>query len=110
MTTEELGQESIKHSEQLKTVFRQLETLNEKMDSIEGLTLSVQKLAISVEQLAKNQSEDREAQKEIVKQIAILESAPNKDKASKYDKITNQVASILIGAIVGYLLKSLIGI
>lgn len=110
MTTEELGRESIKHSEQLKTVFKQLETLNEKFDAIEGLALSVQKLAISVEQIAKNQSEDRETQKDIVKQIAILESAPSKDKASKYDRVTNQIASIIIGAVVGYLLKSLIGI
>lgn len=110
MTTEELGQESIKHSEQLKTVFKQLETLNGKMDAIEGLALSVQKLALSVEQIANNQAEDRESQKEIIKQIAVLESAPHKDKASKYDRITNQIVNILIGALVGYLLKSLVGI
>lgn len=110
MTTEEIGQEIIRHSEQFKTVFKQLEILNEKMDAIEGLTLSVQKLALSVEQLAKNESEDRQTQKDIIKQIAILESAPNKDKASKYDRVTNLILTAVIGGIVGYLLRTLIGI
>lgn len=110
MTIEELGQESIKHSEQLKTVFSQLKTVSEKMDSIEGLTLSVQKLAMSIEQLANNQAEDRKEQKAIVQRLIHLESIPNQDKANKYDKIADKIITVIVGAIVGYLLKSLIGI
>lgn len=110
MTTEELGLESIKHSEQLKTVFKQLEILNGKMDAIEELALSVQKLALSVEQIANAQSEDRQQQKEITYKLIELERYPSNEKAHKYEKLSDKILTVLIGAFLGYLLKSLLGI
>ena len=109
-TLEKLGETTVKHEEQIKTVFKQLDTLTEKMDAIEGLTLSVHKLSMSVEQLAKNQSEDRDEQKRLTEKIITLENNPDKDKASKYDKIADKISTVVIGAIIGYLLRSLFGI
>lgn len=107
---EELGQESIKHGEQLKTLFKEVEKLNDKMNAIEQLTLSVQRLAGSVEQIAKNQSEYKESAQKMSEKISELESNPYKEKAEMYNKIVWAVLSLVIGAIGGYLLKSLFGI
>ena len=110
MTMEELGNESIKHSEQLKTLFGKVDELSEKMNAIESLTLSVQKLAISVETLAKNQSEDRQEQRKISDKLIQLESAPIKSKADTHDKIVGNLVLTILGIIVGYLAKTLFGI
>lgn len=113
MTTEELGLESAKHSEQLKSLSDKVEKLDEKMNVIEGITISVEKLAMSVEQIAKNQAEDRAQQKIInQKQEAIsqrlidIESNPLKDKASTYDKVKDKILMAIVGALVGYFLKT----
>ena len=113
MTNESIAQEIVKHSEQLKTVFNEMAKINEKMDAIEGLTLSVEKLAMSVEQLAKNHDEDKKSQKEYQEKVSDklteLENRPYEDKASKYDRISNQLFTIVFGAVVGYLLKTMFG-
>ena len=110
MTIEELGQESVKHGEQLKTLFGKVDALTSKMDSIENLTLSVQKLAISVEQLAQNQAEDRQEQKRIANEIIEIKNVPLKNKANWSDKILDKALTVIVGAVVGYLLSKLLGI
>ena len=105
MTIEQLGEESIKHGEQLKTLFGKVDSLTEKMNAIESLTLSVQKLAMSVEQIANNQAEDRAEQKKIIAELGQLRDAPIKEKADTYDSVAKYVLMAVVGAVVGYLIK-----
>ena len=107
MTIEQLGEESVKHGEQLKTLFGKVDTLAEKMNAIESLTLSVQKLAISVEQIANNQAEDRKEQKDIIAKLGQLENAPMKEKADTYDSIAKYILMAIVGAVVGYFIKKI---
>lgn len=89
---------------------KRINDLEEKTDKIESLVLSVQELAFSVKAMATEQQEQRKKQEEFAERLISIENQPDKSKAEIHDKIKWTVVSLVIGALVGFLLKSLLGI
>lgn len=110
MTNEEMQERVIEHDSRIKGTEKRINDLERKTDKLESLTLSVQKLALSVEQMANAQDEYRSEQKNLAERILNVEQQPDKEKANKFDKIWSQIATLVIGAFVGYLLKTFFGI
>lgn len=103
MTNEQIVEKISNHDTRIKN-------LEKETASLESLTLSVQKLALSIEQMAKEQADYRYKQNEMAERLLTVEQQPLKDKANKHDVYMSQIITLVLGAIVGYLLKSLFGI
>lgn len=98
------------HEEKIKVTNHRLKDLEEHITKVESLTLSVEKLAFAVENMAKEQIDYRSKQNELAKRILEVEQLPNKRKANILDKYLGQILAIIIGALISYLLFSLLGL
>ena len=98
------------HSEKLKVCEHRISDLEAVTKRIESLTLSVEKLAMSCETIAKEQAEHRETQNDLAKRILEVEQQPNKRKAKILEQYGGQIVSIIIAALISFLLFSLLGI
>lgn len=98
------------HSEKLKVCEHRISDLEVVTKRIESLTLSVEKLAVSCETMAREQVDYRERQNELAKRILEVEQQPNRRKAKILEQYGGQIITIVIGALVSFLLFSLLGI
>lgn len=73
-----------------------IQNLERAIEKIQSLTVSVEKMAISIEMMAKEISRQGE-------KLEAIESKP----AEKWDKFVWLAVAALVGAIIGFVLKSL---
>lgn len=107
---QEIAVKLAEHTEQIKVANHRIADLEATTRRIEKLTMSVEKLAMSCEAMTREQSDYRAKQNELAKRLLEVEQLPAKKKAGKWDKYAGQIASIIIGALVSFLLLSLLGL
>lgn len=110
MNETEVAVKLAEHEEKIKVANNRIADLENKTNTIEKLALSVQKIAIATETLTKNQIEYQQKQEQIAKKLVDIEGMPLRSKAEKHDFYVDTVLKLVIGAIVGFLLKSLLGL
>ncbi len=98
------------HTEQIKVANHRISDLEATTKRIEKLTMSVEKLAMSCEAMTREQSDYRAKQNELAKRLLEVEQLPTRKKAGKWDKYMGQIATIIIGALISFLLFSLLGL
>lgn len=96
VTTEAFKEFSNRMDEANKVQDIRIGKLEITMEKIQSLTVSVEKMAISIDTMAK----------EISKQGQKLEAIESKP-AEKWDKFVWLAVTAIVGAIIGYVLKSL---
>lgn len=106
----EIVEKIANHSVRIDEAEKKIDKLENQAAEIQSLALSVQKLAHSVEQIAKDQTSLIAKQNEMVKNLAEVEKKPDKTKAEKYDRVIKEITTLLLGAIVGFLIKTFLGI
>ena len=94
----------------INLVEQRVEKLEDMTATIQNLTISVERMSLSVENMVKEQSKFSAQQEKLSKRLLEVEQAPYKDKATRYTEITKYVLTLILGGLVGYLMKSLLGI
>lgn len=107
---DELAVEMAKVVTRLDNTDSRIASLEITIKRIESLTLSVEKLAMSVEDLAKKQGDYKTSQDVLINRVDEIENTPNKEKASKLDKLIEKIVGLLLAGVIGFLLNSLLGI
>jgi len=110
MDNEIIATKLTEHENRIKVSEHRIEDLEEKTDRLEDLTLSVQELAISVKTMTDEMKTAKTATDNIKERLAEVEAQPYRAKAAMHDKYVSQIATLIIGTLVGFLLKTLLGI
>ena len=96
VTNEAFKEFSNRMDETNKTQDSRLDKVERAIEQIQSLTVSVEKMAVSIESMAK----------EIQKQGTKIENMEKKP-ADNWDKLLWIIGTAIVGAILGYLLKSI---
>lgn len=95
----------IHHEEQIKQHDRQIERLEEMFDKISSLAQSVEILALEMKAERESSNETKQDVKDIKKRLGEIESKP----AKRWENMTTQIISLVISAIVGYIIARIGG-
>lgn len=107
MDNEVIATKLTEHENRIKVAEHRIEELEEKTDRIESLTLSVKELAMSVKTMADGLRDTKNDTADLDERLSEVEKYPIKRKAEIHDRYVSQVATLIIGALVGFLLKTL---
>lgn len=95
----------IQHEEQLKQHNKQIERLEEMFEKISSLAQSVEILALEMKAERESSNETKQDVKDIKKRLGEIESKP----AKKWENMINQIITLVISAIVGYIIAKIGG-
>ena len=95
----------IQQSEKLKQHEKQIEKLENTFEKISSLAQSVEILALEMKADRENNEETKQDVKAIKKRLGEIEKKP----AKRWEAMTSQVITLIISAIVGYIIARIGG-
>jgi chromosome segregation ATPase len=98
------------HDAKLAEGARRLDDLERSSEQITEIVLAVKEISMSIKSLTKEIAELKAETVSINTRLDDVEKYPYKDKAARHDRYVSLAGTTIIGALIGYLLKTFLGV